>query len=319
MKARYEKMSTAIPELEWELLAPEIEAIMRLKRQRNAIVLAHNYQTPDIYHGIADLAGDSLALARGAANTEAEVIVMCGVRFMAETAKLLNPGKKVLLPDSEAGCSLADSIGVEDIRELRRRHPGLPIVTYINTSVEVKAACDICCTSSNARQVVESLDRPQVIFVPDEYLAGHVAMQTRVEIIPWAGHCEVHERFTGDEIRQYRRNFAELAVIAHPECPPDVLATADFVGSTAQMISYVKKHKPPRVMLVTECSMSDNVAAEIEGVEFVRPCNLCPYMKKITLRKVRQALETLAGEIEIEPVTAAFARRCVERMLQVGV
>ncbi|NQV80376.1 MAG: quinolinate synthase NadA, partial [Alphaproteobacteria bacterium] len=278
----------------------------------------HNYMTPEIYHCVADIVGDSLALAREAAKTDADTIVLAGVHFMAETAKILSPEKTVLIPDLRAGCSLADSITGADIRLLREKYPGVPVVTYVNTSAEVKAESDICCTSSNAVKVVESLGVPRVIFLPDEYLGRYVASQTDVEIILWQGHCEVHERFTAEEIAEFRRDHDGLVVIAHPECPPEVLAASDFVGSTAQMIGYVESKRPGRVLMVTECSMSDNVAAELPDVEFIRPCNLCPHMKRITLEKILQALETMQPQVTVDPAIAARARGAVERMLQVG-
>jgi len=311
----YDRMKSVIPPFEWPAYAPEIDAILRLKRERNAVILAHNYQTPEIFHGVADIVGDSLALARRAADTEADVIVQAGVHFMAETAKLLSPDKTVLIPDVRAGCSLAESITPADIALLRQRYSDAPVVTYVNTSAAVKAASDICCTSSNAVPIVESLGADRVIFLPDEYLGKHVARRTEVEIITWKGHCEVHERFTGQEIANYRESHAGLQVIAHPECPPDVLDAADFVGSTSQMIGYVRDRRPDRVLMVTECSMSDNVAAEVSDVEFVRPCNLCPHMKRITLPKIRQALETLTPEVTVDPGVAEGARRAVDRML----
>jgi len=314
----FERVRDVVLEAEWPLVAPEIDAIRRLKRERNAIVLAHNYQTPDIFHGVADIVGDSLALARRAAETDADVIVQAGVHFMAETAKLVNPEKTVLLPDKEAGCSLAASITGADVRLLREAYPGVPIVTYVNTSAEVKAEADICCTSGNAVRIVESLNTPRVIVLPDEYLANYIASQTDVEIIGWHGRCEVHERFTGEEISAFREGYDGLIVIAHPECPPDVLDAADFVGSTAQMIDHVKSERPGRVLLMTECSMSDNVAVEVPETEFVRPCNLCPHMKRITLPKIRRALETMAPEIKVDDAIAARARQSVERMLAVG-
>jgi quinolinate synthase len=313
----YERVKRVIPAFEWPVFAPEIDAILRLKRERNAVVLAHNYQTPEIFHGVADIVGDSLALAQRAAATDANVIVLAGVHFMAETAKLVNPRKTVLIPDLRAGCSLAASITGADVRLLREAYPGVPIVTYVNTSAEVKAESDICCTSGNAVKVVESLEAERVVFIPDEYLAKYVAKQTSVEIIGWHGRCEVHERFTGEDIRRYRRGFDGLVVLAHPECPPDVLEAADFVGSTAQMIDYVKSGRPARVVMLTECSMSDNVAAEVPDVEFVRPCNLCPHMKRITLPKIRRALETLQPEVKVDPEIAARARAAVDRMLAV--
>lgn len=314
----YDKVARVIPEIEWPFHAPYIEAINALKKERNAIILAHNYQTPEIFHCVADVAGDSLALAREAVNVEADVIVLAGVHFMAETAKILNPDKTVIIPDMGAGCSLADSITAADVRLLREKYPGVPVVTYVNTSAEVKAECDICCTSGNALKVVESLGTDRVIFLPDEYLARYVASQTDVEIIYWRGHCEVHERFTGAEITEYRRNFDGVVVIAHPECPPDVLDAADFVGSTAGMIGYVGDNRPARVLMVTECSMSDNVAAEYPDVEFVRPCNLCPHMKQITLPKILESLKTLEPRVEIDPEIAARARSAVERMIEIG-
>ena len=315
--AAYERVRTVIPAMEWPVFVPDIEAIARLKREKNAVILAHNYQTPEIFHGVADIVGDSLALAREAARSDADLLVICGVYFMAETAKLLNPEKTVLIPDEAAGCSLADSVTAADVRLLRQRYPGVPVVTYVNTSAAVKAESDVCCTSGNALKVIESLDSDQVIFLPDEYLADYVAGQTGKRIIRWKGHCEVHERFTGDEIRRYRAGFDGLVVIAHPECPPDVLAAADFVGSTAQMADYVAAERPPRVLMVTECSMSDNVAAGLPDVEFVRPCNLCPHMKRITLPKIRRALETGTHEVRVDPEVAARARRAVERMLEI--
>jgi quinolinate synthase len=295
-----------------------VDEINRLKRERHAVILAHNYQTPEIYHCVADIVGDSLALARQAADTDAEVIVLAGVHFMAETAKLLNPDKVVLIPDLRAGCSLAESITGADVRLLRQKYPGVPVVTYVNTSAEVKAESDVCCTSANSVAVVESLGAPRVIFLPDEYLARYTASKTKVEIVAWHGHCEVHERFTGAEIAEYRRAHPGLTVIAHPECAPDVLAASDFVGSTAGMAGYVRDKRPARVLMVTECSMSDNVAVEFPDVEFVRPCNLCPHMKRITLDKIYRSLLTLEPRVEIDPSVAARARRAVERMLAVG-
>lgn len=314
----FERVRRVMPEAEWAVHAPYVAEINRLKRERNAVILAHNYQTPEIFHGVADIVGDSLALAQRAAETDAEIIVQAGVHFMAETAKILNPDKIVLMPDMAAGCSLAESITPADIETLRARHPGVPVVTYVNTSAEVKAVSDVCCTSGNAVKVVESLGVPQVIFLPDEYLAKYVASQTSVEIITWQGHCEVHERFTGREIERFRRGHEGLTVIAHPECPPDVIAASDFTGSTAQMIDYVRRQKPARVMMVTECSMSDNIAGELPEVEFIRPCNLCPHMKRITLPKILESLQTLQPRVEVDPAVGAKARLAVERMLAIG-
>jgi quinolinate synthase len=313
----YQRVRKVIPAIEWAGFAGDIAAILDLKRERNAVVLAHNYQTPEIFHCVADIVGDSLALAREAMKTDADVIVLAGVHFMAETAKLLNPDKTVLIPDLEAGCSLASSITAADVRLLRERYPGVPVVTYVNTSAAVKAESDICCTSGNARKVIESLGVGRVIMLPDEYLAQNVAAETGVEIITWAGHCEVHERFTAAEIRELRAQHPGVIVLAHPECPPEVVAEADFAGSTAAMGSYVADRKPRRVVLVTECSMSDNVAIQHPDVEFVRPCNLCPHMKRITLAKIRRALEIMGPQVTIEPGIADRARRAVERMLAV--
>lgn len=314
----YARVSTVIPEIEWAVHAPYVAAINQLKRERNAVILAHNYQTPEIFHGVADGVGDSLALAQMGAKTDADVIVLAGVHFMAETAKILSPEKTVLIPDPAAGCSLAASITAEDIRLLRERYPGVPVVTYVNTSAAVKAESDICCTSANAVAVVESLGVDRVIFLPDEYLGRYVASQTRVQIILWKGHCEVHERFTGSEIRAFREQTPGIYVLAHPECPPEVLAEADFVGSTAAMIRKVGEARPRRVVMVTECSMSDNVAAEYPDVEFVRPCQLCPHMKRITLAKILHSLQTLEHRVEVDPEVGERARRAVERMLAVG-
>ena len=313
----YERVKTVIPEVEWPVHAPYVAAINELKKQRNAVILAHNYQTPEIFHCVADITGDSLALARKAVETDADVIVVAGVHFMAETAKLLNPDKIVLIPDERAGCSLADSITAANIREMRKKYPNTPVVTYVNTSAEVKAESDICCTSGNAVEVVESLGVDQVIFLPDEYLANYVAQQTDVKIIAWKGHCEVHERFTGAQLEQYRKDYDELTIIAHPECPPDVLEASDFVGSTAQMQAFVQTEKPKRVLMVTECSMSDNVAADITDVEFIRPCNLCPHMKRITLANIYDALDTLEPRVEIDSAVAVDARKAVERMIAI--
>ena len=313
----YERVKAVVPPAEWPVFAHHIDAIIALKRARNAVVLAHNYQTPEIFHCVADLVGDSLALAREASRVDADVIVLAGVHFMAETAKLLNPGKMVLIPDAGAGCSLASSITPADVRLLRERYPGVPVVTYVNTSAAVKAESDICCTSGNAKKIVESLGAERVIMLPDEYLAQNVAAETGVEIIAWAGHCEVHERFTAAEIREVREQFPGIVVLAHPECPPEVVAEADFAGSTAAMNDYVGTRKPARVVMITECSMSDNVAIDYPDIEFVRPCNLCPHMKRITLGNIRRALETLTQEVTIDPVVARGARRAVERMLAV--
>lgn len=311
----HERVRHFIPAAEWPVFAADIDAILTLKHERRAVILAHNYQTPEIYHCVADLVGDSLALARLAMTTDAEVIVLAGVHFMAETAKLLNPEKTVLIPDRDAGCSLAESITPADVRRLRERHPGVPVVTYVNTSAAVKAESDICCTSGNARKVVESLGVKRVIMIPDEYLARNIAAETDVEIITWKGHCEVHELFTAADVREIRAANPGVVVLAHPECPPDVVKEADFSGSTAVMADYVGTRKPPRVALLTECSMSDNIAVSNPEVEFVRPCNLCPHMKRITIKNIRHALEQNRHEVTIDPLIAGRARLAVERML----
>ncbi|MGJ5074418.1 quinolinate synthase NadA [Bradyrhizobium oligotrophicum] len=310
-----ERLRRVIPPPEWAVFEDDVEAILALKRRRNAVVLAHNYQTPEIYHGVADIVGDSLLLAREATKVDAEVIVLAGVHFMAETAKLLNLDKTVLIPDVEAGCSLAESITAADVRLMRARHPGVPVVAYVNTSVAVKAESDVCCTSGNARAVVESLGVDHVIMLPDEYLARNVAAQTKVRITAWKGHCEVHERFSADDVRTLRDNHPGVTVLAHPECPPEVVAEADFAGSTAAMSDFVGARRPVRVVLLTECSMSDNVAVLHPDIEFIRPCNLCPHMKRITLKNIRHALETNTHEVTIDPAMAERARRAVERML----
>jgi quinolinate synthase len=311
----YEKVKAVIPPVEWPFFAPYVKAINEMKKVRNAVILAHNYQTPEIYNCVADFVGDSLQLAREATKTKADIIVQGGVHFMAETSKLLNPDKTVLIPDLRAGCSLASSITGEDVRLLRERFPGVPIVTYVNTSADVKAESDICCTSSNAVQVVESFGVDKVICIPDEYLARWVATQTKVKIIAWKGHCEVHERFTAAELRKLRESDPGVQILAHPECPPEVIEEADFTGSTAAMISFVKDRRPKKVVMVTECSMADNVQVETPGVEFVRPCNLCPHMKRITLPKILDSLVYLREEIEIDPLIADRARQAVERMI----
>ena len=316
----FSRVERVIPRVEWPLHAPYVAAINRLKRERNAVILAHNYQVPEIYYTVADIVGDSLALAMQAAKTDADVIVLCGVHFMAETAKLVNPSKTVLVPDLRAGCSLAESITAADVRLLRERYPDAPIVTYVNTSAEVKAESDVCVTSGNAVQIVEALGAPRVVFLPDEYLAKYVASKTDVEIVAWKGHCEVHERFSSKDIRRFREGDPSLVVLAHPECPPDVLAEADYVGSTQGMTEYVgqlsEAQRAPRVLLMTECSMADNVSGRYPNVEFVRPCNLCPHMKRNTLPKVLHCLEAMEYEVTVAPEIAQRARRAVERMLE---
>ena len=314
----YQKVSGTIPEIEWSIHAPYIYKINKLKKEKNAVILAHNYQTPEIYHGISDFSADSLALAVEAAKTKADIIVMCGVHFMAETAKLMNPNKKVLLPDMGAGCSLASSISGKDVRMLKEKYPGVPVVTYVNTSAEVKAESDICCTSANAIKVVESLGTDKVIFLPDQYMAKYVQSKTKVQIISWIGTCIVHERFSAQEIEDIKKQNPEIVVLTHPECPPEVIAASDFTGSTSGMNKYVKDNQPNKVMLVTECSMSDNVQVDNPNVQFIKPCNLCPYMKTISLQKVLACLEKETNEILIPEIIIKKAQRAVERMVAVG-
>lgn len=314
----YERVKMHIPEIEWPVFAPYVHAINRLKKERGAVILAHNYQTPEIFHCVADIGGDSLQLAREAGNVDAEIIVQCGVHFMAETSKLLNPEKTVLIPDMRAGCSLSESITGADVRRLKAANPGVPVVTYVNTSADVKAETDICCTSSNALAIVESFKEDTVFCIPDEYLAMNIAKQTSKKILTWKGHCEVHERFTADELLAYRQADPGIQIIGHPECHPDVIAVCDFSGSTAQMINYVKDERPPRVLLVTECSMASNIEAEAPGVEFIKPCNLCPHMKRITLPKILESLVYMKEEVTIDPAIADRARLAVERMVNLG-
>ena len=314
----FNKISKVVPEIEWKIHAPLIHKINKLKKEKNAVILAHNYQTPEIYHGVADFAADSLALAIEASKTSADIIVMCGVHFMAETAKLMSPNKKVLLPDMSAGCSLSSSITGKDVRLLKKKYPGVPVVSYVNTSADVKAETDVCCTSANAVKVVESLGVKKVIFLPDDYLAKYVASNTKVKIISWKGTCIVHEQFSAKEINEIKEQNPGIVIIAHPECPPDVINASDFAGSTSGMSEYVKKNQPKKVMMVTECSMSDNVQVENPKVQFIKPCNLCPYMKKITLPKILNCLENEINEIVIPNNLIEKARLSVEKMTLIG-
>ena len=314
----YRKISKVVPDVEWKFHAPLIKKINKLKKEKNAVILAHNYQTPEIYHGVADISADSLALAQEAAKTSADIIVLCGVHFMAETAKLMNPKKKVLIPDMQAGCSLSASITGEDVVMLKEKYPGVPVVSYVNTSADVKAETDVCCTSANAVKVVESLGVEKVIFLPDHYLANYVQKNTKVKIISWQGTCIVHEKFTAEEVEDIRKQNPGIKVIAHPECPPDVISASDFAGSTSGMVNYVKQNQPKKVLLVTECSMSDNIQVENPNVEFVKPCNLCPYMKKITLKKIYDCLKNETNEIKISHNIATRARKSVQRMTEIG-
>jgi quinolinate synthase len=314
----YNRVEKFIPEVEWQFHAPLIYEINRLKKEKNIAILTHNYQTPEIFHCVSDIVGDSLKLAYEARDSKADTIVLCGVHFMAETAKILSPEKNVLIPDERAGCSLSESITANDIRLLKQKYPGVPVVTYVNTSAEVKAETDVCCTSGNAKHVVESLGTDKVIFLPDEYLAKNIAKQTKVEIIAWKGRCEVHERFTAEEILAYKNQHKNIVVLAHPECSPDVVAVSDFSGSTAGMNNYVKNNQPQKVIMVTECSMSDNVAIENPNVEFIRPCNLCPHMKRISLKKIFDAIRYNQYQVEVNKDIISKARISIDRMLEIG-
>ena len=317
MNTLYEKVRKFIPEVEWAVHEPLVEKINKLKKEKNAVILAHSYMTPEIYHCVADIVGDSLKLAKESQKAKADIIIMCGVHFMAETAKILNPNKKVLIPDMSAGCSLAESITGDDVRLLKQKYPGVPVVSYVNTSADVKAETDICCTSSNAVEIVESLGVPEVIFLPDEYLGKNVAAQTKVKIITFHGTCIVHERFTPEEIKEYRKNYPGIVVLAHPECPPEVVAEADYTGSTSKMSNYVRDNKPKKVLMVTECSMSDNVAIENPEVEMIKPCNLCPYMKKITLEGIYNSLTKGTEEVKLTEAIMNKARLSIKRMIEV--
>jgi len=317
MSDLYNKVKKFIPEVEWAVYEPLVNKINKLKKEKNAVILAHNYMTPEIYHCVADIVGDSLLLAKESQKAKADTIIMCGVHFMAETAKILNPDKKVLIPDMSAGCSLAESITGADVRLLKEKYPGVPVVSYVNTSADVKAETDICCTSSNAVEIVESLGVDKVIFLPDEYLGQNVAAQTNVEIVTFHGTCIVHERFTPEEIREYRKNYPGIVVLAHPECPPDVVAEADYTGSTSKMSNYVRDKQPKKVLMVTECSMSDNVAIENPNVEMIKPCNLCPYMKKITLQGIYNSLANGTEEVKLSEAVMDKARASIKRMIAV--
>ncbi len=315
----YEKVKRVINELDWAAYAPYIVAINRLKKQKGAVILAHNYMTPEIFHCVADFAGDSLQLAQQAAKVDAQIIIQAGVHFMAETSKILSPEKTVLIPDMKAGCSLASSITGADVRLLREKFPGVPIITYVNTSADVKAESDICCTSSNALAIVESMESDTVLMIPDQFLARNIAKQTKKKVLTWQGSCEVHERFTPEDIKKFRKAYPGAVVLAHPECPPEVVAEADFAGSTKAMSDYVTQHQPAKVVMITECSMSDNVSVNNPNVEFVRPCNLCPHMKRISLKNILTCLETMTHEVTVDPAVADRARLAVERMLAVKV
>ncbi|MEL0177278.1 MAG: quinolinate synthase NadA [Pelagibacteraceae bacterium] len=314
----YKKIQGSIPEIEWTTIAPYIYEINKLKKEKNVTIMAHNYQSPEIFYGVADIVGDSLGLAIEGAKVKTDKILMCGVHFMAETAKIMSPEKKIILPDFSAGCSLAESITPEDVKKLKKDNPGVPVVTYVNTSADVKAETDICCTSANAVKIVESLNVNKVIFLPDEYLAKYVASKTDVEIISWKGKCEVHEQFTGKEIFELRKKYPNLKVISHPECPPEVIKASDYTGSTGSMINYVKNTKAKDIFLVTECSMSDNIQIENPNINFVKPCNLCPHMKKITLKNILKSLKEKNNLIEIDKKIISKAKGAIEKMIAVG-
>ena len=311
----YERVKDRIPEVEWPFFAPLVFAINKMKAEKDAVILAHNYQTPEIFHGVADVVGDSLQLAIEATKVSQSVIVQCGVHFMAETSKILNPDKTVLIPDSRAGCSLASSISPEDVMAMRAQYPGAPVVTYVNTSAAVKAVTDVCCTSSNAVDIVEAVEGDQVIMIPDQYLARNTAKKTKKKIITWAGACEVHETFTAQDIAELRGAYPDAKIIAHPECPPEVIDAVDFAGSTSGMIDWVKSEKPAKVVMVTECSMSDNVAAETPDVQFLRGCNLCPHMKRINLENILWSLHTMTEEITVAEEHLDPARAAIEKMI----
>ena len=314
----YNKIHLSIPQIEWPTIAPYIYEINKLKKEKGVTILAHNYQAPEIFYGVADIVGDSLGLAIDGSKVKTDKILMCGVHFMAETAKIMSPEKKILLPDLSAGCSLAESITASDVRKLKKENPGVPVVTYVNTSAAVKAETDICCTSANAVKIVESLNVKKVIFLPDEYLAKYVASKTKVEIISWKGKCEVHERFTDHEIFELRKKYPDLKVVSHPECPPEVINASDYTGSTGSMINYVKNTKAKDIFLVTECSMSDNVQIDNPNINFIKPCNLCPHMKKITLKSILKSLKEENYLIEIDDETISRAKGAIEKMIAIG-
>lgn len=314
----YAKMSRVVPPSDWAIHAPYVKAINLLKKQRNAVILGHNYMTPEIYHGVADFVGDSLQLAIKATEVDADVIVQCGVHFMAETSKILSPGKIVLMPDMAAGCSLAESITAEGVAQMRAKYPGAAVVSYVNTTAEVKAASDICCTSANAVQIVDAMEGDTVIMTPDQFLAQNVANLSKKKVVYWAGSCIVHELYTAEDLRAYRENDPDVAIIAHPECTPAVVAEADFTGSTGSIVGWIQRNKPKKAMLVTECSMASNIADELPDVEFAKPCNMCPYMKKISLEKILYVLHTMENQVEVDPAVAVKARLAVQRMIDLS-
>ncbi len=312
------KLTATMMPFEMDLAWPLIEEIHQLKREKNAVILGHNYMTPEVFHGVSDFVGDSLGLAKEARDTHADIILFNGVHFMAETAKILNPARKVLIADLEAGCSLAESITAEDVRAVRKAHPGAPVVTYVNCSAAVKAETDICCTSANAIKILKSLPDPKIIFLPDEYLARNARLAVPdKEIISWEkGKCMVHEQYKAEDIQSVRRQFDDLVVIAHPECDTDVTQESDFTGSTSQMETFIRESPAKNIMLVTECSMGDNLRAQFPDRTFISTCHTCPHMKKITLAKVRDALLKEQFEVDVPESIRVPALRAVERMLQ---
>lgn len=317
-KDTYALMSRVVSPPDWVSYAPYVKAINALKKERNAVILGHNYMTPEIFHGVSDFVGDSLQLAIKASDVDADVIVQAGVHFMAETSKILSPQKTILMPDMDAGCSLAESITAAGIDEMRAKYPGAPVVTYVNTTAEVKAASDICCTSSNALQIVNALDSDTVIMTPDQYLAQNVANQSHKNVVYWPGSCIVHEQYTAQDLRDFREWNPGTRLIAHPECPPDVVAEADFSGSTSGILKYVTDEKPAKAMLITECSMASNIADELPEVDFVGPCNMCPYMKKISLEKILWVLHSGENEVLVDPIVAEKARHSVQAMIDLS-
>lgn len=318
MQDIYGRMDRVISPPDWAIYAPYVKAINDLKKERNAVILGHNYMTPEIYHGVSDFVGDSLQLAIKATEVDADVIVQAGVHFMAETSKILSPEKTVLMPDMTAGCSLAESITAEGVEEMRAKYPGAPVVSYVNTTAEVKAASDICCTSANAVQIVDALDAETVIMTPDQYLAQNVANQSKKKVVYWPGSCIVHELYTAEDLRAYRDSDPDIKIIAHPECTPDVVAEADFTGSTSGIINWIHDKKPAKAMLVTECSMASNISDELPEVEFAKPCNMCPYMKKITLENILYSLHSMSGQVEVDLDVAEKARVSVQRMIDLS-
>lgn len=318
MQDIYARMSRVVTPPDFAIYAPYIRAINTLKKERNAVILGHNYMTPEIFHGVSDFVGDSLQLAMKAQKVDAEVIVQAGVHFMAETSKILSPEKTVLMPDMAAGCSLAESITADGIEEMRAKYPGAPVVSYVNTTAEVKAASDICCTSSNAKQIVNAMDSETVIMTPDQYLAQNVANEADKNVVYWPGSCIVHEQYTAQDLRDFRKWNPGTRLIAHPECPPDVVAEADFSGSTSGIMKYVTDEKPEKAMLITECSMASNIADNLPEVDFVGPCNMCPYMKKITLEKILYVLHTMEGQVEVDADVAEKARLSVQAMIDLS-